>query len=104
MEIQSTYINGKQRQSVIIRNQEYVREGYNIAIGILERFEKKCDLLGTNKSKIVADLVTAFTEVNGWGEETKSTPIFERRSGYHVKEAIGKTLRGMFPWRTSNEN
>lgn len=104
MEFQSTYINGKQRQSVIIRNQEYIREGYNIQVSVLERFEKKCDMLGQTKSQIVEQLVTAFTEVTGWGESVKQAPVFESRPGYHVAESVRKTLRGMFPWRLSNGN
>ncbi|HOX54626.1 MAG TPA: hypothetical protein PLC32_04185 [Candidatus Omnitrophota bacterium] len=99
MEEQVVFVNNKQRRAFIIRGREYVREGYNIPIGILEMFERKCDLLGEDKSKIVEKLVTAFTEVNGWNEESRQAPVFEKRAGFHIKDSVNKTIRGMFPWR-----
>jgi hypothetical protein len=104
MEFQTCFINGKKRQAVIIRSREYVREGYDLPVEICERFEKKCDLLGEDKSKVVEKLVTAFVEVNGWSEEVQRPAFFERRTGYHIKDSVTKTLRGMFPWRTTNGN
>jgi hypothetical protein len=104
MESQTVFINGKQRQSYYIRGHWYVREGYDLPVEVLERYEQKCDLLGEDKSRIVEKLVTAFTEVDGWNNEYKQPPIFERRVGFHIKDAVHKTLRGMFPWRNVNEN
>ncbi len=99
MEEQVIFINNKPRKAFVIRGREYVREGYDIPAGIAETFERKCDLLGENKSKIVEKLVTAFTEVTGWGEETKQAPVFEKRAGFHIKDSVNKTFRGLFPWR-----
>ena len=104
MEQQIVYVNGKKRQGYIIRGRVYVREGYDLPEGVADRFEKKVDLLGEDKSKIVERLVTAFTEVDGWNNEYKQPPLYERRAGFHVRDAVFQTLRGMFPWRTSNEN
>lgn len=101
MEAQDVIVNGKQRRCYLIRNREYVREGYDLPVEAAEKFEHKCDLLGEDKSKIVERLVIAFTEVNGWSEDYKQPPMFERRSGFHIKDAVGKTLKGMFAWRSS---
>lgn len=102
MEQQKVIINGKTRSCVIIRGQEYVRKGYDLPVYIAETFEQKCDLLGEDESKIVERFVTAFVEVNGWGEEVKRVPVFEKRSGYHIKDALNRVRRGLFPWRMNN--
>jgi hypothetical protein len=101
MRANDVYINGKQRRAVIIRGREYVRKGYDLPVEVAERFCKKCDMLGEDESKIIEKLATAFTEVNGWGEQVKQAPVFEQRAGYHVADAAKKTIRGLFPWKIS---
>lgn len=99
MERQFAYVNGKKREVIMIRGNECVREGYNCRASIADKFERKCDLLGEDKSKIVERLVEAFTNVTGWGREVKQSPLFETRIGPHVHEAVERTSEGMFPWR-----
>jgi len=99
-EIQYVYINGRRRQGIIIRGQEYVREGHNLPIWVAEAFEKRCNLWGEDKSKIVERLVKELIHSTGLNDDRIKQPgdLYDRTGTDQIKEAVVKTKRKLFPW------
>ena len=104
MEQKTVEVNGKQRQAYMIRGRWYVRKGYDLPIEIAETWERKCDRLGDDETKIVEKFITLFVDVNGWGEETKQPPVFEPRAIFHIKDALSRLGRAVVPEWMLKEN
>jgi hypothetical protein len=102
METQKVIINGRARNTIEKHGILHVREGYDIPINELEKFEKKAHMLGYNKSQMIAKLVRGFNASTGCGEEVKEAgSLFEYRAAEHIKEGVRRALKDVMLW---NEN
>lgn len=99
MDTQKVIINGKARNTVEKHGILHVREGYDIQLAELEKFERKVHLFGYNKSQMVAKLIRGFNASTGCGEQVKDPgSLFEYRASEHIKEGVQRTLKEVFLW------
>jgi len=106
MEGQIIIVNGKPRKSHKKFGKDYVRCFYDVEAEEIDRFRKKCDILGKTDSAMIRELILEFNHSFGWPNDDRVRDpgsLYERRAKFHIKDAIKKASKELFPW-ILNEN